>query len=468
MTVIRHPNNQGVTLSQWRKTAAGGETSVSGTDDFSAGLAYTAGAEQVFVNGVLLERGVDYTASTGTTVTGLTALVAGDIVTVSSPSAFNVANAIPKATITAKGDLLVGTGASTPTNLGVGTDGTTLVANSAASTGVSWATPVGSLANPVINGGMDIWARGTSIASGTAAPYAADRWQISRGGSVAGMTASRQATADTTNLPNIQYCMRLQRDSGNTSTASVGLYYSFESANSIPYAGKTITVSFYARKGALYSGGDYSFALEEGTGTDQNALNGFTGLTLTYKTATLTASWVRYTYQFNVNAATTQLGFYTSYSPTSTAGATDYMEITGFQIDLGTYNATTAPAFRRSGGTLQGELAACQRYYWRSTGVEAYGRFAGMAVASSTTAVLFAPALPVTMRTYPQSLDYSNIYVYDGVTGIAISSATIQSGGGSLNSTSLNLTTTGATQYRPYFVATNNNAAGYIGYSAEL
>ena len=138
MTVIRHPNNQGVTLSQWRKTAAGGETSVSGTDDFSAGLAYTAGAEQVFVNGVLLERGVDYTASTGTTVTGLTALVAGDIVTVSSPSAFNVANAIPKATITAKGDLLVGTGASTPANLAVGADGTTLVANSANASGLGW------------------------------------------------------------------------------------------------------------------------------------------------------------------------------------------------------------------------------------------------------------------------------------------------------------------------------------------
>lgn len=217
MTVIRHPNNQGVTLSQWRKTAAGGETSVSGTDDFSAGLAYTAGAEQVFVNGVLLERGVDYTASTGTTVTGLTALVAGDIVTVSSPSAFNVANAIPKATITAKGDLLVGTGASTPTNLGVGADGQTLVANSSAATGLSYQPLNSAGKNAIINGGMDIWQRGTSvaIAAATAAAngYNADRWDTSTGASQA-ITISRQPTADTTNLPNIQYCLRYQRNSG--------------------------------------------------------------------------------------------------------------------------------------------------------------------------------------------------------------------------------------------------------------
>ena len=455
-------------ITTWRKAAAGGETSLSGTDDFSTTLAYTVGQEQVFINGVLLERGVDYTATTGSSITGLTALVASDIATVISVGSFNVANAIPLSTVTTKGDLIAATGASTVANVGVGADGTTLVANSSASTGVSWATPVGSLANPVINGGMDIWARGTSIASGTAAPYAADRWQISRGGSVAGMTASRQSTADTTNLPNIQYCMRLQRDSGNTSTASVGLYYSFESANSIPYAGKTITVSFYARKGALYSGGDYSFALEEGTGTDQNALNGFTGLTLTYKTATLTANWVRYTYQFNVNAATTQLGFYTSYSPTSTAGATDYMEITGFQIDLGTYNATTAPAFRRSGGTLQRELAACQRYYWRNTAGSTYGAVAS-AYVGTTTQVNGLFIFPVQMRTTPSQVEQGNLEYIDfsGGSG-ALSSPSYSTTESTPLTARVNFTVSGATAGRGAFIRASNNTAAYIGFTSEL
>jgi hypothetical protein len=46
-------------------------------------------------------------------------------------------------TITAKGDLLVGTGSATYDNLAVGTDGYTLVADSAETTGLKWAAPAG-------------------------------------------------------------------------------------------------------------------------------------------------------------------------------------------------------------------------------------------------------------------------------------------------------------------------------------
>jgi hypothetical protein len=44
-------------------------------------------------------------------------------------------------TITAKGDLLVGTGSATYDNLAVGTDGYTLVADSGETTGLKWAAP---------------------------------------------------------------------------------------------------------------------------------------------------------------------------------------------------------------------------------------------------------------------------------------------------------------------------------------
>jgi hypothetical protein len=46
--------------------------------------------------------------------------------------------------IAAKGDLIVGTGAATFDNLTVGANGTTLVADSTASTGLKWATPAAS------------------------------------------------------------------------------------------------------------------------------------------------------------------------------------------------------------------------------------------------------------------------------------------------------------------------------------
>ena len=45
--------------------------------------------------------------------------------------------------ITAKGDLIAGTGSATFDNLPVGTNGQTLVADSTASTGLKWATPAG-------------------------------------------------------------------------------------------------------------------------------------------------------------------------------------------------------------------------------------------------------------------------------------------------------------------------------------
>lgn len=69
---------------RWRETAVGGETSLSGPDDTGLTLQYTPGYEQVYLNGVLLVRGQDYTATTGTSITGLTALAASDVVEVFS------------------------------------------------------------------------------------------------------------------------------------------------------------------------------------------------------------------------------------------------------------------------------------------------------------------------------------------------------------------------------------------------
>lgn len=71
-------------LLRWRKTMVGGETSLSGNDDASLPLTYTPGYEQLYINGVLQVRGVDYTATTGSTITALTALVANDVVEIFS------------------------------------------------------------------------------------------------------------------------------------------------------------------------------------------------------------------------------------------------------------------------------------------------------------------------------------------------------------------------------------------------
>jgi hypothetical protein len=213
--------------------------------------------------------------------------------------------------------------------------------------------------NAVIGGGMDNWQRGLSIV-GSATAYAADRWQAYRG--TTGSTFSRQNVNDTTNLPTIQYCTRVSRDSGNTSTSNIQYGTSFETVNSIPFAGQTVTLSFYARRGANYSNASNGLVvyLNYGTGTDQNVISGYTGgVSVIAQTATLTTTWQRFTYTGTVAATATELGVNFAFTPVGTAGAADYYEITGVQLEAGSY-ATT---FSRAGSTIAGELALCQRYY---------------------------------------------------------------------------------------------------------
>jgi hypothetical protein len=85
----------------WQYTAVGGETTLSGYDSLGQPLQYTINSEQLFLNGVLLVRNVDYTASTGSTITGLTALSAGDFVEILTYSNFNVST-LPAPNITGK------------------------------------------------------------------------------------------------------------------------------------------------------------------------------------------------------------------------------------------------------------------------------------------------------------------------------------------------------------------------------
>jgi hypothetical protein len=136
----------GVTVLRWSKTAVGGETTLNGADNNSVTLAYTVGYEQVYLNGVFLSRGGDYTATTGSSITGLTALTAGDIVEVLAFTPLAIANALTVTTIDAKGDLLVGTAADTVGRLPVGSANQYLIVDSAETTGLKWATlPVSTL-----------------------------------------------------------------------------------------------------------------------------------------------------------------------------------------------------------------------------------------------------------------------------------------------------------------------------------
>ena len=329
------------------------------------------------------------------------------------------------------------------------------------------AFPIMAGKNAIINGGMDIWQRGTSIALAASTAYTsgftADRWQTATGANQA-CTISRQATGDTTNLPNVQYVARYQRNSGQTGTAQLSFAQTFETINSIPFAGKQITLSFYARAGANYSAAANALGvvLAYGTGTDQNIFTGFTGqVSLISSSATLTTTIQRFTFTATLPSTATQLAVVTNFVPTGTAGANDYFEITGVQLELG----STATTFSRAGGSIGGELALCQRYYQRVAATTSL--YSGTGFAYATTAAFITVPTKQTMRTSPATLDYTTPSLSDGVTSTTGTTVTINAGS-TPDLVVLSVTVAaGLTQFRPYILA-STNASGYVGFSAEL
>ena len=317
---------------------------------------------------------------------------------------------VAKTIIDAKGDLIAGTAADTAQRLAAGNNGETLVADSAATTGLRYsATP--SASNPVLNSAMQVWQRGTTFAISNTSAYTADRWQ-GRVTAACTTSFSRQTTSDTTNLPNIQYATRVQRTSGQTALPYLILEQSFESVNSIPFAGKTVTLSFYARAGANFSAASSQLGIQlySGTGTDQNISGTYTGLTaVVNQTPTLTTTWQRFSYSGSVASTATELAISMLYQTVGTAGAADYFEVTGFQIDIG----SVALPFRTYAATIQGELDACMRYFQLIKVGQAWGTF------YSTSAAALMVGLPVPMRVTPTatfSTNYTNAITEIGVT----------------------------------------------------
>jgi hypothetical protein len=245
---------------------------------------------------------------------------------------------------------------------------------------------------------MSCWQRGTSfsLTASTSNSYTADRWTVSTGVNQA-TTISRQATGDTTNLPSIQYAMRVQRNSGQTGTGDITVFQMFETVNTIPFAGKTVTLSFYAKAGANYSASANSLRtyLYTGTGTDQNIYTGYTGTAapINNNVSTLTTTWQRFTVTGTIAATATEMciGYY--FTPTGTASTNDSFDITGVQIDIG----SVALPFRTNGATIQGETSACQRYYWRNQST------AGFVTGDyyATTRFFGVYKFPTTMRVNP-------------------------------------------------------------------
>ena len=312
--------------------------------------------------------------------------------------------------------------------------------------------------NKIINGEFDFWQRGTSFTITTSGlTYTADRWYSHIIGATVGCTVSQQTfTPGTAPVAGYegQYFIR-QNVTTLTSQSLQALGQRIEDVRS--FAGQTVTVSFYAKADASRN---YTsrFVQNFGSGGSSEVI------TSTGATHALTTSWQRFTVSVAVPSVSGKTIGTSSYlailldGPSNTANTLD---VWGFQIEYG----SKATPFQTATGSIQGELAACQRYYYRTpTPSGSSDRITIFGTCTSTTECRVNIQMPVQMRIAPTAVDYANLRAYDGAGFPTVTSLSL----GSLSPGIAEVITvgTGYTAYRPTAIA--NNTSGYIGLTAEL
>jgi len=366
------------------------------------------------------------------------------------------ANAIQNAIVDAKGDLIAATAADTPARLAVGNNGENLVADSSASTGLRWQSNFAAGKNKLINGDFGVWQRGTSFSLTGSTIYSADRWATY---GVTGDTLSQQTfTAGTAPVAGYEGTFYARLVTGSTASPRY-FYQKIEDVRT--FAGQTVTLSFWAR-------------VSSGTGTvdatlgNQNFGSGgssFVGGTS--QSFTATTSWQRFSFTGTVaSVAGKTIGAGSFAEATlSTSNTSKTMEFWGVQLEAG----SVATAFQTATGTIQGELAACQRYYNRYTASGNYSIYASSAMSVTSTSAQGIFSFPVEMRTPPASIDSSNLAWSNYANAhFAITSPTLDTSTYTTKTALVYGTVSGATAGQIGYFGANNTTSSYLGFSAEL
>jgi hypothetical protein len=351
--------------------------------------------------------------------------------------------------VDAKGDLVAASGADTPARLAVGSNGETLVADSSTSTGLRYQGHIEAGKNFLINGGFDIWQRGTSS---TASNYGtADRWY--------GLIESGSGTwaQETTVVPTgATYSLKFTA----SATSSVYPIQAIESINATRLAGQRVTFSGLV---AASTSTAMSMVVSHSSSVDVAPAGSWTNLTaVSGGTATpTTTTFVPISGVYDIPS--TAKSIRVLIRTTSTIASSVVVYWGNQQLEIGSVPTT----FSRAGGTIQGELAACQRYYYRITPNGVYSAFPSQGAASTTTLAYIQVTAKQTMRVFPTSVEYSALRLYDLQSAATITNLVLDSQS-TKDAPQMEVTSSGLTQYRPYVLSANNNANAYIAYSSEL
>jgi hypothetical protein len=331
------------------------------------------------------------------------------------------------------------------------------------------ASPYAAGKNKLINGDF-FWNQRNFTSQTTDGGYGFDRWRMyaSSGGTYSAQTftvgSAPVAGYEAKNFARIV----------TTGQSGASVYTSFDQPieDVRTFAGQTVTLSFWAK--AASGSPKMSIELVQGAGSGGAGTAFVNGGTIT-----LTTSWVRYSKTISIpsiSGMTIGTGSYLGVGVWVSAGTTfaartnsigiqsNTFDMWGWQIEAG----STATPFQTATGTIQGELAACQRYYVRWGGIGAY-EFIGIGTGATGSIGSIMINFPVQMRVAPTSIDYSTLALFDGTSLITSAVPTIVGVYTGTKTAGIDATVaSGVTVNRPYRLITNNSTSGFLGLSAEL
>jgi hypothetical protein len=311
--------------------------------------------------------------------------------------------------------------------------------------------------------------------------YGFDRWQMSVSGGTCTYSAQTftPGTAPVAGYESINFARLVTASQSGTSNYA---YLGQRIEDARTFAGQTATISFWAKASTGTPSVGVTFYRSFGTGGSPSA-NEY-AVSAGQKTA-ITTSWARYSLTFAINSVsgktfgtTANTSWITPFIWTS--AGTDFntqsgslgvqnetIDFWGIQVEAG----STATAFQTATGTIQGELAACQRYYYRIYGTANNTNF-GSGFCDSTTVSQFALFFKQSMRIAPTALETSgtaadySIRISPADSKVLSSVPTFGSAG--TDTATYNMTVSSGLTAGTGCISRSSNANAYLGWSAEL
>jgi hypothetical protein len=286
------------------------------------------------------------------------------------------------------------------------------------------------------------WMNGTSFASGASRIPIASCWTFARSSGVTGGTASQQVGE------NNNYCLRVQRDSGNSGTEALTVVLNLSPEESAPFIGKQVTLRVRARKGANFSEatGVLTCQLKQTDSATPLAITATNGLysagesNVIAQTATLTTSFADYSFTGTVSSASKQVSIRLTFTPVGTAGAADYVDVQYVTLDFGSAARNAVmPTIHQVNRAVNSRVFKTYNFDITPGSVSALGQLQQRARGTEATGSINIPVvLPDRMGGIP------TITVYSPATGTS-GKMRDETAGADINATAVNIGTQGFT-----------------------